>query len=409
MSIDSDIWLKYRGVGFLPPGGNEGLTEKVTDSLTAGTLIESPDITQGELQLAVRNHSMPLEALRYAITPIGLHYVLIHFDIPAVDANDWSLKVGGRVRHQLQLNLEQLKARPSTTIAVTLECAGNGRARLSPRPLSQPWLVEAVGTAEWTGTPLRPLLEEAEPLDDAGDVVFTGLDRGIQGEIEQQYERSLPVAECRHDEIMLAYAMNGQPLAPQHGFPVRLIVPGWYGMTHVKWLRGITVLGESFAGFQQATAYHYRLGDDDPGVPVTRILPRALLVPPGIPDFMSRVRFLGLGRHVLTGRAWSGFAPIAKVEVSVDGGFSWAEAGLEDSVSPYAWRAWSYDWDATKSGEHELCVRATDDAGNVQPTAQNWNREGVQNNSVQRVRVVVVESGHEVQAPADRRNVTSPT
>ena len=364
--------------------------------------MDGPEITQSELQLAVRNHSMPLEALRYAVTPIGLHYLLIHFDIPAVDPHNWALTIGGHVRHALRLNLEELRARPSTTIAVTLECAGNGRARLSPRPLSQPWLVEAVGTAEWTGTSLRALLDEAEPLGNTGDVVFTGLDRGIQGGIEQQYERSLPVAECHRDEILIAYAMNGQPLPPQHGFPVRLVVPGWYGMAHVKWLRAITVLDDSFAGYQQAAAYHFRLSDDEPGVPVTRILPRALMVPPGIPDFMSRVRFLGLAQHILTGRAWSGCASITKVEVSVDGGLTWTEATLGDSVSPYSWRSWSYVWDATNPGEYELCVRATDGAGNVQPATQNWNREGVQNNSVQRVRVVVVESGDPIQPAADR-------
>jgi DMSO/TMAO reductase YedYZ molybdopterin-dependent catalytic subunit len=262
--------------------------------------------------------------------------------------------------------------------------------------------VEAVGTAEWTGTSLRALLDEAEPLDNTGDVVFTGLDRGIQGGVDQQYERSLPIEECHRDEILIAYAMNGQSLPPQHGFPVRLVVPGWYGMAHVKWLRAITVLDHSFAGYQQATAYHFRLSDDDEGVPVTRILPRALMVPPGIPDFMSRVRFLGLAQHILTGRAWSGCASIAKVEVSVDGGLTWAEATLGDSASPYAWRSWSYVWDATEPGEFELCVRATDGAGNVQPPAQNWNREGVQNNSVQRMRVVVVESGDLIQPAADR-------
>src|SRR5216684_8562905 len=285
---------------------------KVTDSLPAGTLMKGPDITPSELQLAVRNHSMPLEALRYEITPIGLHYLLIHFDIPAVDPNEWALTVGGHVRHPLQLSLEQIKARPSTTLAVTLECAGNGRARLSPRPLSQPWLMEAVGTAEWTGTPLGPLLDEAGLIGQGGDVVFTGFDRGIQGDVEQQYERSLPLAECRREEVLLAYAINGQPLPPQHGFPLRLIVPGWYGMAHVKWLRAITVLGSTFGGYQQANAYHYRLSDDDAGVPVTRILPRALMVPPGIPDFMSRVRFLPPSRPVLAGRAWSGCAPVTK-------------------------------------------------------------------------------------------------
>jgi sulfane dehydrogenase subunit SoxC len=379
------------------------VTAKVTDSQPAGTLITGPDITQNELQLAVRNHSMPLEALRYEITPIGLHYLLIHFDIPAVDQDDWSLTVGGRVRNPLKLSLEELKDRPSTTIAVTLECAGNGRARLSPRPLSQPWLGEAVGTAEWTGTRLGPLVDEAGLLDQGGDVVFTGIDRGIQGDVEQQYERGLPLAECRRDEILLAYAINGQALPPQHGFPLRLIVPGWYGMAHVKWLRAITVLGSSFDGFQQSTAYHFRRTEDDPGVPVTRMLPRALMVPPGIPDFMSRVRFLAPSRQVLFGRAWSGCAPITKVEVSVDGGRSWSEADLGDAPSAYAWRPWRYAWDATQPGEYELSVRASDGAGNVQPTDGNWNREGVQNNAVQRVRVVVTEPDDQVQTPADQR------
>ncbi len=354
-----------------------------------------------ELQLAVRNHSMPLEALRYAITPVGLHYLLIHFDIPAVDLDSWALTITGRVRRPLRLDLDQLKARPSVTMPVTLECAGNGRARISPRPLSQPWLTEAVGTAEWTGTPLRPLLDEAEPQDQGGDVVFTGLDRGIQGDIEQQYERSLPLAECRRDEVLLAYAINGQPLPPQHGFPLRLIVPGWYGMAHVKWLRGITVAGREFGGYQQATAYHYRTSDDDPGVPVTRILPRSLMVPPGIPDFMSRVRFLAPSRQVLSGRAWSGCAPVTKVEVSVDGGRSWASADLEMVAPEFAWRGWSFLWDATEPGEYELCVRATDGSGNVQPDDHRWNREGVQNNSVQRVRVVVRKPADRVQPAAD--------
>jgi hypothetical protein len=174
-------------------------------------------------------------------------------------------------------------------------------------------------------------------------------------------------------------------------------------MAHVKWLRAITVLGSGFDGYQQATAYHYRRSDDDPGVPVTRMLPRALMVPPGIPDFMSRVRFLAPSRQMLSGRAWSGCAPVTKVEVSVDGGLSWAEADLGEAPSAFAWRPWSYVWDATKPGEYELSVRATDGASNVQPTDGNWNREGVQNNAVQRVRVVVTESDDQVQTPADQK------
>ena len=376
--------------------------DEVGRSRPAGTLIPTPDITPDELQLAVRNHSMPLEALRYDITPVGLHYLLIHFDIPMVEASGYELSVGGHVRNRMRLSIDELMARPSTTLAVTLECAGNGRARLQPRPMSQPWLSEAVGTAEWTGTPLAPILEEARALDGAHDVVFTGLDRGVQGGVDQFYERSLSLQDAMRGEVLLAYAINGRPLPPQHGFPLRLIVPGWYGMTHVKWLRSIMVIDHAFAGYQQATAYHRRTEAGDAGVPVTRMLPRALMVPPGVPDFMSRTRFVEPTTLQIEGRAWSGQAPIARVDFSADGGASWAPATLQEPVSPYAWRGWTFRWDATRPGEYELCVRAADGAGNVQPLDQSWNVEGVENNAVQRVRVVVG-SVADRQMPADSR------
>lgn len=358
------------------------------------------DITPEELQLAVRNHSMPLEALRYDVTPLGLHYLLIHFDIPVLDAETYRLRVGGHVREPLELSLAHLKALPATTLAVTLECAGNGRARLSPRPLSQPWLGEAVGNAEWTGVPLRQVLDEAGLRDVATHVVLTGHDRGVQGGVDQYYERSLSIDDALRDEVLLAYAINGIPLPPQHGFPLRLIVPGWYGMTHVKWLRSITVTDRPFDGYQQATAYHYRTGDRDGGVPVQRMLPRALMLPPGFPDFMSRVRFLEPSVHLVEGRAWSGLAAVARVEFSDDGGQSWSAAALESARSPYAWSRWTHRWDATRPGEYELCVRAADSAGNVQPLEQSWNLEGVQNNAVQRVPVVVGRLPQQ-QSPAD--------
>lgn len=332
---------------------------------------------------------MPLEALRYPITPLGLHYLLIHFDIPQVGAEGYELQVGGRVRKPLRLSLDDIKSRPATTSVVTLECAGNGRARMTPRPLSQPWLSEAVGTAEWTGTPLAPILREAGLDRTAVDVVFTGCDRGVQGGIDQFYERSLSVVDAMRDEVLLAYAINGQPLPPQHGFPLRLIVPGWYGMTHVKWLRSITAIDSQFRGYQQDKAYHYRTVEGEPGAPVTRMLPRALMVPPGVPDFMSRTRFVEPSIHVIEGRAWSGNGPITSVEFSSDGGTSWAPAEVGGAVSPYAWQGWRFRWDAGRAGTYELCVRATDAAGNVQPLEQSWNFEGVQNNAVQRVWVVV--------------------
>jgi DMSO/TMAO reductase YedYZ molybdopterin-dependent catalytic subunit len=233
-------------------------------------------ITREELQLAARNHALPLEALRYPITPVGLHYLLIHFDIPAVDVAAWRLELGGRVARPLGLTLAELKERPARTLAVTMECAGNGRALTEPRALSQPWLLEAVGTAEWTGTPLAPILEEAGVEQGTVEVVFSGLDRGVQGEVEHAYERSLPLAEAMRDDVLLAYEINGQPLPPQHGFPLRLLVPSWYGMTSVKWLRSITVVDEPFRGWQQDVAYHLRSSEEEQGTPVTRILPRAL-------------------------------------------------------------------------------------------------------------------------------------
>jgi DMSO/TMAO reductase YedYZ molybdopterin-dependent catalytic subunit len=333
-----------------------------------------------ELQLAARNHGLPLELLREPITPVGLHYLLIHFDIPAVDAAAWRLAVGGLVERPLSLSLDELRARPAETLPVTLECAGNGRALLPTHEPSQPWLAEAVGTAEWTGTPLVPLLAEAGLLPGAETVVFQGLDRGVQGDVEHDYERALRVDEL--DGTLLAYEMNGAPLPPQHGYPLRLVVPGWYGMTSVKWLRAITATAEEFRGWQQAEAYQID------GVPVTRILPRSLLVPPGIPAFLSRERFVDAGECTIQGRAWSGLGLVERVEVSTDGGETWDDAQLEEPVGRWAWRGFHFAWDA-RPGTYELCCRASDAAGNVQPLEATWNHGGYCNNAVQRVPVTV--------------------
>jgi sulfane dehydrogenase subunit SoxC len=331
-----------------------------------------------ELGLAARNHGFPLEMLREPITPVGLHYLLVHFDIPAIDAATWRLEVGDAA-----FTLDELHSRERVTAPVTLECAGNGRALLGgERAESQPWLIEAVGNAEWTGTPLAPILYETGLADGALEIVFTGADRGIQGGVEHDYQRSLPVAEALRDEVLLVYEMNGMPLPPQHGHPLRLVVPGWYGMTHVKWLRRIHAVQEPFGGWQQTDAY---LIDD---VPVTRMLPRALMVPPGIPDFLTRERFVDGGPRTLVGRAWSGYGEIVRVEVSDNGGTTWADATLEPPLGEFAWRGWRFDWDPSP-GEYELLCRATDAAGNEQPLEGRWNHGGYSNNAVQRVRVKV--------------------
>ncbi len=318
-----------------------------------------------------------------------MHYLLVHYDVPVVDGPSWRLAVGGLVERELSLSLDELRDRPATTLAVTMECAGNGRARLEPRPLSQPWLLEAVGTAEWTGVRLADLLDEAGVQGSAVEVLFRGLDRGVEGGEEQQYERSLTLDEARRDEVLLAYAMNDAPLPPQHGFPLRLVVPGWYGMTSVKWLEAVTLIDRPFAGYQQARGYRFRQTPDEQGEPVDRIVPRSLMVPPGIPDFATRERRLEPGPCTVRGRAWSGYGPIERVEVSADGGASWSDARLGPQPSRWSWVGWEWDWRADEPGAYEVCCRATDALGNRQPLEAPWNLGGYANNEVQRVPVIV--------------------
>lgn len=361
--------------------------ESPDDDAPAGT-VATTQITPEERQLAARNHGFLLEALRYPVTPIGLHYLLTHYDVPEVDAGSWRLELGGRLRHPKRLTLEELRARPAVTRPVTMECAGNGRANLQPRAVSQPWGLEAVGNAAWTGTPLRGLLEEAGLHDDVHEIVFTGLDVGVEADIEQRYERSLPIAEAMRDEVMLAYSINGVPLPPQHGYPVRLIVPGWYGMTNVKWLTHIDAIDREFDGYQQRHAYRMLQRPEDAGAALTRMRPRSLLLPPGIPDFLTRERVLRPGATTLQGRAWSGYGPIAHVEVSTDGGGTWTTAALAPQPDRYDWVAWTHPWRATP-GIHELACRATDAEGNTQPDEGEWNLGGYACNAVHTVTATV--------------------
>ncbi len=355
---------------------------------TGPTFGEPGRLTPEELQLATRNHGLPLEALRYPITPPGLHYLLIHYDVPAVDPDAWVLEIGGRVGRRLRLTLADLRSRPRERLAVTLECAGNGRALMEPRPLSQPWLQEAVGTAEWGGTALWPLLAEAGLDPGADEVVFTGLDRGMEGGSEQAYARALPLDEARRAEVLLVDEMNGSPLPPQHGAPVRLVVPGWYGMASVKWLSTIEVVRGPFTGYQNRQSYRLRQDPDEPGSPLTRIAPRALMVPPGIPDFFTRRRIVPPGPVLLTGRAWSGRAPVERVEVSIDGGATWAPATLDPpALGPWAWRSWSFEWRPAGPGEVALACRAIDVVGATD--APTWSVGGYANPAPHRVEVTV--------------------
>ena len=341
--------------------------------------------TAEEVGLAARNRGMPLEALRHDVTPAGLHYLLVHFDIPPAQRG-WRLELTGLFQKPVALDLDALKALPARTLRVTMECAGNGRAQVVPRYPSVPWVEEGVSTAEWTGVPLVELLTRAQLRTDVQALVFHGADRGIDAGVEHHFARSLELADAQCEDVLVAYEMNGAPLPPQHGAPLRLVVPRWYGMASVKWLRAIEALGRPFDGFQQVRGYHFRRVAGEQGEPCRQMRVNSLLIPPGIPEFYSRRRVVPAGPVEILGRAWSGSAPIAGVELGVDG--RWTEARLDAPGDERAWVGWRAPWLAAP-GEYEISCRASDAAGNRQPLDPPWDLSGFGNNSVQRVRVTV--------------------
>jgi sulfane dehydrogenase subunit SoxC len=342
--------------------------------------------TAEEIALAARNRGMPLEALRHELTPAGLHYLLIHFDIPVFEESTCRLRFSGLVENPLEIGLEEIKKLPVRTLRVTMECAGNGRGQLTPRYPSVPWLEEGVSTADWTGVVLAQLLAKTRLKSEATEIVFHGADRGVDAGVEHNFARSLALAEALCEDVLVAYAMNGAPLPPQHGAPLRLVVPRWYGMASVKWLQTIEAVDRPFDGLQQARSYHFRRSADEKGEPCTFMRVNSAMVPPGIPDFYTRRRIVDAGEVAIIGRAWSGAAPIARVDFAVDG--EWHETLLDEALVPYTWQEWRTLWRAT-AGEHELLCRASDGAGNVQPLEPPWDLSGFGNNGVQRIQVTV--------------------
>ena len=329
--------------------------------------------------------SLPPEALRYDVTPVGLHYTLSHFDIPALKATH-RLSIEGSVERPRAFQLPELRALGQKTLRVTMECAGNGRAGMAPRYPSMPWTCGAVGTAEWTGVPLSSLLAMARPTRQAIEIAFYGADRGFDSGTEHPFARSLRMEEVG-EEVLVAWAMNGQPLLPQHGAPLRLVVPGWYGMASVKWLERIEVLERPFDGYQQVVGYRYKKQPGDEGTPVRHMKVKSLIAPPGIPDWYTRRRLVEQGTVEVQGRAWSGAGvAITKVELGVDG--AWQDAEVDPQGTTFAWQRWRAKWDA-KPGEHQLACRATDAEGAVQPLEPDWNMGGMGNNALQRVEVTV--------------------
>lgn len=331
------------------------------------------------------NAETPLRVLEAAITPAELVYVRNHFEIPDTSAEPWRLEIGGAVREPLALRLSDLQALPSKTVEATLECAGNGRNRLRPEPPGTPWGFGAVSLVRFTGVPLANVLEMAAPREAACEAAFFGADRGpVAPERVERFARSLPLETARHPDTLLAWEMNGKPLTPEHGFPLRLFVPDWYGVASVKWLEEIRLVTEPLEAFYQSERYIYLDESGTPqGQPVRRMRVRALTLTPAD---RSRRR---IGAMEIAGIAWSGHGLIQAVAVSVDGGETWVEAELFPAESPYGAARWRLSWTPPRAGDYTLLAKATDAQGNSQPLEPRWNSLGYGNNSVQPVRVSI--------------------
>jgi DMSO/TMAO reductase YedYZ molybdopterin-dependent catalytic subunit len=325
------------------------------------------------------NLEFPFATLDAFITPNEKFYVRDHFAQPKLEIDSWRLKVEGAVERELTLTYDELRKLSSATVAAVLECAGNGRALLVPKVKGVPWQLGAVGNARWTGVPLAAVLRRAGLRDSAVEVVLEGADSGeINADSKPTgavaFARSLPLAKARSPEVLLAYQMNGADLPAAHGFPLRAVVPGWYGVASIKWLQRLIVTDRPFNGYFQSFDYSYfQVENGLPKViPITKLQVKAEIARPAAGEEINPN-----GEYRIHGAAWSGESEIVKVEVSTDGGMRWSEARLKDgqSSSPYIWRLWEYQWRTPeKAGPARIMARATDSSGRTQPLERDLNR-----------------------------------
>jgi DMSO/TMAO reductase YedYZ molybdopterin-dependent catalytic subunit len=329
------------------------------------------------------NREVALSELTASVlVPTESFYVRDHFPEPELDARVWRLRVGGLVRRPLALSLEEIVEMAAQSSVVTLECAGNGRSMLTPRVEGEQWGLGAVSTAEWTGVPLAHILDRAGVDRRAREIVFRGADTGAPAGSRDvlRFERSLSVEDARAAGVLLATAMNGEPLSRQHGFPLRAIVPGWYAVASVKWLTEMELIGGAFTGYYQTHKYVYEWDRDGVMVtePVRHQRVRSLIVSPATGEAIRA------GTLKVTGLAWSGAAPIARVEVSLDRG-AWHQATLIVPPQRYGWRPWEFVAELPERAEVSIRARANDELGQSQPEQPVWNRLGYGNNAVQEV------------------------
>lgn len=339
-----------------------------------------------------QNLESDFAALDSFITPNDKFYVRNHFPVPQLDAKSWRLKIEGSVQKPLELSYDELIGLPSETRPVTLECAGNGRVLLVPKADGAQWQFGAVGNAEWTGVPLAALLERAGVDPKTVDIVLEGADSGEVSKPSKpakpfHFARSVPLEIAKTGGILLAYKMNGQPLPESHGFPLRAIVPGWFGMASVKWLSRIIATKQPYHGFFQTVDYAYwQHHDGNPvRVPLSEQQVKAQIARPTFAEVVPKGT-----KYRIFGAAWAGPASIAKVEVSTDDGKSFSPAKLLGEPVKHAWRLWEFSWNVPDApGKVLLKVRATDDKGNSQPLERDKDRENYMINHVSPIEVHV--------------------
>ncbi len=326
------------------------------------------------------------------VTPSAQFFIRNHFPVPDIDTATWKLRVEGAVRTTITVSLDELKAMPAVTVGAVIECAGNGRAFMHGNPRSIQWALGGVGSATWTGVPLRDVLAGAGIDASAVDIVFEGADHGREDKLPHctdiHFARSVPLAVALREDVILAYEMNGAPLNAVHGAPVRVVVPGWYGVTSVKWLSRVIVATRPFTGFFQSAEYTYwdmSRGASPERVPVTTLQVKSEIACPSAGEELRA----GLEYCVL-GAAWTSDASIVSVDVSTDAGATWNGATLGDSPTGHAWRQWEFRWTPSERGERVLMSRASDSSGRVQPIAHDLNHENYMVHHILPVPVVVV-------------------
>jgi DMSO/TMAO reductase YedYZ molybdopterin-dependent catalytic subunit len=330
------------------------------------------------------NSETPLDQVRSWVTPNSLFFVRNHFDPPHIDVSGWRLRVEGCVQRSIEWSFDDLLALPERTVFATVECAGNGRSFLGPRVPGVPWGAGAIGHAEWTGVPVRLLLERCGLEPSALEILFEGADRGTEpGHPEPiPFARSLPLAKAMHADTLLAVRMNGELLNQAHGSPVRLFVPGWYGVASVKWLQRIEVLDSHFRGYFQTTKYTFQrrtgkgirapasVSSSSDGNETVSYLETVVVGPMAVKSEIIRPKssdLVGIGANRVVGLAWAGEEAVAHVDISTDGGQTWMKANLIGPQAPYSWTLWEYLWELAQPGSYSLLARTTSTGGRVQP------------------------------------------